>query len=240
MTQQVAELFSSLGSYLDLVFVAVRVSKVERDEGLVSHQGAEQLNCTIRLNVVSTKTEVDQTAIVLLQRGGEQLEPSPSKAVLAQIQLSEFVAVLDDLADDLHRLITESNLSQVQLPCACLFVVFDQNIEETEHLLLAGVDNQVLALGHVKLKELLLLDALDFGHVVHLSAELADINLLNGGSFECHASAVLASVSVGSRTKGLLAARHGGKLLVAHSGLVVSLKLANSVGVLLLNGLLGG
>ena len=79
----------------------------------------------------------------------------------------------------MHRLVTQGHLSEVQLSSAHLSMVLHDDVEEALHLLLRGVDYQVLALGHVELEQELSLDALDFGHMLNLIAELTDVNLLD-------------------------------------------------------------
>ena len=46
-----------------------------------------------------------------------------------------------------------------------------------------------MALGDVELEQVLLLDALDLGHMLHLAAELTDVNLLDRDGFDGRAHA---------------------------------------------------
>ena len=62
-------------------------------------------------------------------------------------------------------------------------------VKESEHLLLRGVDDQVLALGNVQLQEELLLDTFDLGYILHLPTELANVDFLNGNSLDGRAHA---------------------------------------------------
>ncbi len=58
-------------------------------------------------------------------------------------------------------------------------MVLDNQVEEPDHLLLRGIDHQVLTFGNIELEKELLLDAFDLGHKVHLVAELTYVNLVN-------------------------------------------------------------
>ena len=90
----------------------------------------------------------------------------------------------------MQGLVPKGHVREVQLSRADFMVLEDQ-VEEAEHLLLAGVDDQVLTLGNVELEQELLLDAFDLRHVLHLVAELAYVNLLNRNGHDGRADTVV-------------------------------------------------
>ena len=96
----------------------------------------EELNGALSLNVVATKAEMDQSLVVTLQHFSQLLQPSVSKAVLAEVKLSELCVVLDDLADDMNSLVAQGHVTEVELASALLFMVLDDHVEEAQHLLL--------------------------------------------------------------------------------------------------------
>ena len=121
---------------------------------------------------------MDQSLILVLQCLGQLLQANVGEAILTKIKLRKSSIVFDDLTDDVQGLVPERHVREVQLSRADFMVLEDQ-VEEAEHLLLAGVDDQVLTLGNVELEQELLLDAFDLRHVLHLVAELADVDFLD-------------------------------------------------------------
>ena len=191
MSEQVAQLLGTLATNLDLIFVAVVVGQIKRGQGWMGDDGPEELDSAFGLDVVAAEAEMDQSLVVTLHYFSELLQPSVSEAILAEIKLSKLGVVLDDLANDMNSLVAQSHVTEVELACALLFVVLDDHVEEAEHLLLRRVDDQVLALGDVELQEVLLLDAFDLRHMLHLVAELADVNLLNRNGHDGSANSVV-------------------------------------------------
>ena len=114
-----------------------------------------------------------------LHNSGQLLQSGIRETIFTDVKLCKLCIVLDDLANHVHSLVTEGHFSQVQFASSDSFVIFDEEVKEAEHLLLGGVDDQVLALGDIELKQKLLLNAFDLGYMFHLIAKLTDVNLLD-------------------------------------------------------------
>ena len=140
VAEEVAQLFSSLAPNLDLVFVAVVVCEVERGQARVAHHALEKMHCSLSLDVIPAKAQMDERLVAGLEDFGELLEASVRKTILAQIKLSELGVILDDLADDVDGLVAESHVAEVEFARCRLSVVLDDQVEEAEHLLLGRVN----------------------------------------------------------------------------------------------------
>ena len=66
----------------------------------MTQQALEKLHGAIRLDIVPTQAEVDDRLVVCLQSPGQLLEPNAGETILAQIKLSKFGVVLDNLTND--------------------------------------------------------------------------------------------------------------------------------------------
>ena len=109
----------------------------------------EKRDCSLSLDIITTQAQMHECSITALQHSCQLLEPCIRETVLTEVQLCKLRVILDDLADNMHRLVTQGHLSEVQLSSAHLSMVLHDDVEEALHLLLRGVDNQVLALSHV-------------------------------------------------------------------------------------------
>lgn len=136
MSEQVAQLFGTFATDLDLVLVAVVVGQIKRGQGWMRDDGPEKLDRALGLDVVATEAEMDQSLVVTFHNFSELLKPRIGEAILAEIKLSELRVVLDNLTNDMNSLVAQGHVTEVELACALLFMVLDDHVEEAEHLLL--------------------------------------------------------------------------------------------------------
>ena len=102
--------------------------------------------------MVASQVQVNNSRVVQFESLTNNFESLVSEEVLAEIHVSERETVLEDFGHDVHASIAKSDVLQVKLASVCRLVVLDHDVEEADHLLLASINLQVLALGNVELQ----------------------------------------------------------------------------------------
>ena len=72
----------------------------------MTYQATEQCYCTLCLDVIPSKTEMNNCLVTRLKDASELFETCIGEAVLAYVKLSKLCIVLHDLADYVHGLVT--------------------------------------------------------------------------------------------------------------------------------------
>ena len=71
---------------------------------------AEEQNGAFCVYVVAAEAQMDYCFVVRLENVGELLHAYTCETVFAEVQLCKLIVILDNFADDMHRLIAKSHL----------------------------------------------------------------------------------------------------------------------------------